>query len=240
MKTIGLLGLLLMTMIMACSEDLSEIDNPGNNDDPSLDGVPEGFEECGDLVDPKEYIVIEPADAPLATGCDGQEYPNWSTSEYVLPFPVNTAYEVKLSNCGGSFHAADRPDRYAIDFDMPIGTCITAARAGNVQLIYEQGVDGEDPDQNNVVIINHGDGTFAQYMHLTLKGSRVSLGQRVEQGDLIGLSGSTGLAGYPHLHFVVTKVDWRWPYESMPVTFSNTYPNERSLASNTEYFAFPY
>jgi len=48
------------------------------------------------------------------------------------------------------------------------------------------------------------------------------------------------LAGSPHLHFVVTRGSFYWPYKSIPVTFSNTLSNERSLALGTKYKAFEY
>ncbi len=177
-------------------------------------------------------------EGPVAKGCPDTDYPDWKSSPYVLPYPVGEAYKVKLSNCSGSYHSAGMPDEFAIDFVMDIGTLITASRPGLVVYIQESGYDGSHP--NNLVIVDHGDGTFAEYMHLTHNGALVKKGDYVEKGDDIGLSGSTGLAGYPHLHFVVAKDSWQWMYTSTPVTFSNTISNTRSLASETTYIAFPY
>jgi len=42
-------------------------------------------------------------------------------------------------------------------------------------------------------------------MHLTQDGATVTVGQGAGQGQLIGYSGAKGLAGYLHLHFVVTR-----------------------------------
>lgn len=180
----------------------------------------------------------EIGEGPVATGCPDTNYPDWQTSDYVLPYPVGKTYQVDLSTCSGSFHSKGTPDQYAIDFNMPIGTLITASRAGRVYFVEESGRDGGFP--NNLVIVDHEDGSYAEYMHLTQNGALVSVGQRVQKGDQIGLSGSTGLAGYPHLHFVVAEDDPDWPYVSMPVTFSNTLSNVRSLASGAKYEAFPY
>jgi murein DD-endopeptidase MepM/ murein hydrolase activator NlpD len=77
-------------------------------------------------------------------------------------------------------------------------------------------------------------------MHLTQDGALVSMGESVMRGDTLGLSGATGLAGYPHLHFVVTESDWAWPYASTPVTFSNTDANPRGLQAGGTYTALPY
>ena len=48
-------------------------------------------------------------------------------------------------------------------------------------------------------------------MHLTKNGALVNVGQNVNQGADIGLSGVTGLASYPHLHFVITTNNWEYP-----------------------------
>lgn len=176
---------------------------------------------------------------PTAEGCPGARYPNWERSPYVLPYPVGEAYTVDLSHCSGSYHSLGQPDAFAIDFAMPIGTLITASRAGQVLYVREEGHDGPG-SPNNLVVVDHGDGTFAEYMHLTFEGALVRAGDDVEQGTEIGLSGATGLAGYPHLHFVVVEGRWAYPYESIPTTFSNTVSNERSLASGHTYRAKSY
>lgn len=171
-------------------------------------------------------------------GCEGTDYPNWQSSPYVLPFAAGETYRVELANCSSSYHSAQYPDRYAYDFVMDIGTPILASRAGTVLYVEESGKDFNHP--NNLVVIDHGDNTFAEYMHLTQDGATVEAGDEVVQGDLIGYSGATGLAGYPHLHFIVVKDDPRWPYEGVPITFSNTAPNPRGLESFTTYEALPY
>lgn len=172
-------------------------------------------------------------------GCHGVEYDDWETSEYVLPYPVGRGYRTNLSHCGGSYHSEGQPDQFAIDFATPIGSEITASRAGTVVFIEESGKDGGFP--NNKVVLVHADGTFTQYMHLTENGALVRVGDKLEQGDLLGLSGNTGLAGYAHLHFVATKSgDFNYPYESIPTTFNNTDPNPRSLLSNKYYRAKSY
>lgn len=168
-------------------------------------------------------------------GCPDVDYPDWQTSPYVLPYPVGVTHQVDLSNCSGSYHSEGLPDAFATDFAMPIGTHVTASRNGTVVYVEESGVDYDFP--NNLVVVDHGDGTFAQYMHLTQNGAWVSVGASVSREDTLGLSGATGLAGYPHLHFVVTQGDWSWPYVSMPVTFSNTDPNPRGLRALHSYTA---
>ncbi len=172
---------------------------------------------------------------PAAVGCDGQAYLSVDDTPYVLPFPVGAAHLMNLGNCSRSYHSAGQADQYAYDFAMPIGTPLTAARAGRVVHVEETGRDGSHP--NNLVVVDHGDDTFAQYMHLTFEGADVEVGDTVEPGDAIGRSGNTGLAGYPHLHFVVTGGGWPYPYTSVPVTFGNSEPRETVLRQGTTYRA---
>lgn len=186
--------------------------------------------------DPEDLLLTDTINGGILVGCPNTEYDDWQTSSYVLPYPVGTSYKIDLSHCSGAYHSAGQPDQYAIDFRMDVGTLVTASRAGKVVFVEESGIDGAFP--NNKVVVKHSDGTFAQYMHLTFLGGLVEVGDDVKAGDDIGLSGATGLAGYPHLHFVVTKPgSHEYPYESLPTTFRNTKPNERSLVSGETYAA---
>ena len=84
-----------------------------------------------------------------------------------------------------------------IDMACPQGTPIYATRAGTVTTAsYQAGGAG------NYVSINHGDGFASIYMHMT--NYVVSSGQNVEQGQLIGYVGSTGISTGPHLHFGIS------------------------------------
>lgn len=192
---------------------------------------------CGLAILPACLEPIEPA-LTGDGGCSGATYPDWNTSAYVLPFPVGQTYGVNLGNCSASYHSQGQPDEFAYDFGMEIGTVITASRPGTVVFVEESGFDGGFP--NNLAVVDHGDGTLGAYMHLTHEGSRVEEGDEVTRGDTIGWSGNTGLAGYPHLHFVVVQSPGEWPYRSLPVTFRNTQPNPTGLASYTPYSALPY
>ncbi len=174
----------------------------------------------------------------VVTGCPNVKYPNWKTSPYVLPYQVGKRFQVGLSHCSKSYHSKGQPDQFAVDFNMPVGTIITASRAGIVVFVEESGEDYNFP--NNLVVVKHNDDTYAEYMHLTKDGAIVKLGMPVKQGDSIGYSGASGLAGYPHLHFVVVKDKWKYPYKSIPYNFKNTTPNPRSLKNGGIYKAEPY
>jgi murein DD-endopeptidase MepM/ murein hydrolase activator NlpD len=57
----------------------------------------------------------------------------------------------------------------------------------------------------NTVVIDHGGGISTLYAHIQSGGLRVSAGEQVRQGDVIGLVGSTGWSTGPHLHFEVRR-----------------------------------
>lgn len=161
-----------------------------------------------------------------------------NVSPYILPFAVGETYETGLTNCSSSFHAAGYPDQYAFDFNMPIGTDFIAARAGTVVKV----VDGEPSGgggagAGNYVVVDHGDGTFGLYYHSPQGGIHVDVGQKVEQGEVLGITGRSGLAGYPHLHFIVVEGGHTYPYSGLAISFSNAVPRDVALKSDTEYTA---
>ncbi|SBT47456.1 M23 family metallopeptidase [Micromonospora auratinigra] len=85
-----------------------------------------------------------------------------------------------------------------IDFAMPAGTPIHAAFAGTVVKAGDAG-DG----YGNSVFIDHGNGYLTHYAHQS--SLKVSVGDKVSAGEVIGYEGATGDATGPHLHFEVHK-----------------------------------
>lgn len=115
-----------------------------------------------------------------------------------VPVRVDQGYE-------GSFSHHDAANRYALDFALPEGTPVLAAREGIVLQVeggYREG--GEDRAlPANLVRILHRDGTMAVYAHLAPDGLAVRVGQWVKAGERIALSGHSGYSTAPHLHFAV-------------------------------------
>jgi len=125
--------------------------------------------------------------------------------EYALPFNKGEKHFV-VQGYGGLFshrHIA------ALDFEMPAGTAVCAARGG---IIYsykdnsdEGGVFSKYHDKANYIIIKHDDGSFGCYWHLQKNGVLIKSGH-VAEGQQIGLSGATGQVLQPHLHFSVKRM----------------------------------
>ncbi len=123
---------------------------------------------------------------------------------YELPYAAGTSHAVSQGFEGKHGHIG--PDRYAIDFDMPEGTTIHAARGGWVHDTRDDSTSRR-AGQENYVYIEHDDGTIGQYLHLQRDGALVEVGQPVRAGDPIALSGNTGRSTGPHLHFHVSTPD---------------------------------
>jgi len=131
-------------------------------------------------------------------------------ARYRMPFRDGTTYQITQAP-GGPITTHTKPDsQFAIDIPMPEGTPLVAARAGMVIYTESGQVYGaKRPDmlgKANEVKILHSDGTIASYAHLAYGGVHVYPGQRVEEGQQIGLAGSTGYSSGPHLHFAVHTV----------------------------------
>ncbi|MBD8643944.1 M23 family metallopeptidase [Stenotrophomonas sp. CFBP 13724] len=110
----------------------------------------------------------------------------------------------------GRFSHRDAENRHAVDFTLPEGTPVLAARAGRVTRV-QAGFSGNgldplrDRDRANYVRIVHDDGSMAVYAHLQHEGVLVGEGQQVQAGQPIALSGNTGYSTAPHLHFAVQR-----------------------------------
>ncbi|HZD53275.1 MAG TPA: M23 family metallopeptidase, partial [Woeseiaceae bacterium] len=112
----------------------------------------------------------------------------------------------------------------AVDFDMPEGTPVYAARGGLVARIEESHSRGCWKDgcggYANYIVILHDDLTTGEYYHLQHDGALVEPGERVAAGQKIGLSGNTGHTTMPHLHFAVYRAAEWGKTQSVPVRFA--------------------
>ena len=87
----------------------------------------------------------------------------------------------------------DRQDHLGYDLATTANAPVSAANDGVVMLADYFGIYG------NAVVVDHGYGLLSLYGHLSSFG--VKAGDAVKRGQVIGHSGSTGLAGGDHLHF---------------------------------------
>lgn len=140
---------------------------------------------------------------------------------YALPYQRGMRYRI-LQGYGSRFSHTGL-EEYAVDFDMPEGTAVHAARSGVVARVEESHARGcwEDGCGKfaNYIVILHSDGTTGEYYHLMQDGVVVAVGDSIALGQKIGYSGNTGHSTMPHLHFAVYRAsDWG-NTQSIPVRF---------------------
>lgn len=137
---------------------------------------------------------------------------------YRPPWRAGEQFRV-LQGFNGRF-SHDGREKYAVDFDLPVGTPVHAARGGVVvdveQSHDEGGWDDKYYKTANFIVILHDDGTTGEYYHLKHEGAAVEVGDRVKAGDHIGWSGNTGHTTTPHLHFAVYRADTWGRTQSVP------------------------
>jgi len=81
-----------------------------------------------------------------------------------------------------------------VDYAAPTGTPIMAA--GNAKVVSA----GWQRGYGNTVVLDHGRGYTTLYGHMS-RTAKLRRGQQVQQGEVIGYVGATGLATGPHLHY---------------------------------------
>ncbi|NEM97370.1 M23 family metallopeptidase [Pontibacter burrus] len=148
-----------------------------------------------------------------------------------LPFPKNKAYRVIQANNTNYTHNSDWA-RYAVDFDMAVNDTICAATRGFVVGViddYKLGGTGAEwkPYANYITIYEPNSGLFTQYVHLVYKGSLVKIGDIIESGQPIALSGNTGQTNAPHLHFnCLVPANTNDGLKSVPFEFLGGYKSQ--------------
>ena len=161
-----------------------------------------------------EFQVVDPA-VPRASGqveCqamlgDPRASPPAGV-RYASPLPAGTKFTLD-QGFGGEFSHDGPENYYALDFGVPEGTPVLAARAGVVLQVEEDfrahGLDPRFGDRANYVRVLHEDGSIAVYAHLAPASMLRRPGDRVVVGQLVGRSGNTGMSSAPHLHFSVQR-----------------------------------
>lgn len=92
----------------------------------------------------------------------------------------------------------DRPTHKGMDFKVPVGTPVHSPRAGVVtRTNWNWKANG------NAVELKFDDGVIAKFLHLSA--NKVEAGQRVTKGQVVALTGNTGITTAPHLHYQLER-----------------------------------
>ena len=134
-----------------------------------------------------------------------------SMKKAFLHSPLKFAAPISSHFSAHRFHPILKQYRphLGIDYAAPTGTPVQSIGDGRVAFAGAKGGAG------NLVEVQHTNGYTTYYMHL----SRILVrgGQRVEQGQRIGLVGMTGLATGPHLDFRIQRAGQFINFERLPL-----------------------
>ncbi len=110
---------------------------------------------------------------------------------------INKQLTLLTASYGMRFHPFYKTlqSHQGVDYTIPEGSRVFATADGTVVQAQRHSTSGE------TVVIDHGNGYETSYSHLSK--INVRRGQRVRRGDIIALSGDTGLSLAPHLHYEV-------------------------------------
>lgn len=148
---------------------------------------------------PKEKVFLSPEDTERAEREEERLRSLWMSmtgrlweGRFLLPLEhgISTVFGTKrmMNQKVTSIHKG-------VDIRGKGGDRVTASNKGRVVLAEELFFGG------NTVILDHGQGIFTMYMHLS--SFNITLGDLVSTGDVIGSVGSSGRSSGPHLHFGV-------------------------------------
>jgi murein DD-endopeptidase MepM/ murein hydrolase activator NlpD len=149
-----------------------------------------------------------------------------------LPLPSRTRFVVSQGAFGRASHR-QRGIEHRWDFDVPYGTPVVSMERGQVIAVRQWhqpgGCDPRFAETPNSILIQHADGTVAQYVHVE---SRVRVGQKVGEGEVVAVTGKNGFICAPQLDFLVYRSDktlYDSPVrESIPLRFGGV-PRELAV-----------
>ncbi len=136
---------------------------------------------------------------------------------FALPFPAGERRQLIQGDRDGSTHTGTH--QFAYDFAMPEESPVVAAAPGVVVEVRQDSIQGgaspEMAEWANVIVVDHGNCRFSNYVHLAPRSAVVREGDLVGRGQMLARSGRTGQTSAPHLHFEVVDA----LAHSMPVVF---------------------
>jgi murein DD-endopeptidase MepM/ murein hydrolase activator NlpD len=141
---------------------------------------------------------------PAYYAADGQ-----SLQKAFLRSPLKFAARISSHYNVHRFHPVLKRYRphLGTDYAAPVGTPVQAVASGRVVFAGRRRGDG------NMVQVQHANGYQTYYLHLSR--TLVRRGQTLQQGQLVGLVGATGLATGPHLDFRVRRLGNFVDFEKM-------------------------
>lgn len=92
---------------------------------------------------------------------------------------------------------------------------------GEIKADYLERKDGLTAIAGNLVVIDHGEGEYSLFAHMSHGSVRVRKGDHVKQSQVLGLMGASGSPGHPHLHYQLQSGPGVFDSDGLPVVFEN-------------------
>ncbi len=186
----------LKAQIEETNATLEELMKNIDEESETLEGFQKAVEEAQAEIDKmtEELERQRRAAIAAANGATGY-YGGIVTGSGNFIWPVSCTY---ITSCvGNRFHPISGQWKYhsGMDIGCQFGDSIWASDGGTVCIA---GVNG---GYGNCVMIDHGNGYYTLYGHMS--SIACSVNQTVSQGQVIGYVGSTGYSTGPHLHFEI-------------------------------------
>ena len=145
-----------------------------------------------DLENQMKELLNQVNDPGNNTGGNTGNTPPPTSTSFLRPVagPITSPFGPRIHPIFG-----DQGFHRGIDYGSPSGTPIKASKAGTVSVSQYSSSFG------NFVIINHGNGVQTVYAHAS--SLNCSVGQQVQQGQVVAYVGSTGWSTGAHLHFEI-------------------------------------
>jgi murein DD-endopeptidase MepM/ murein hydrolase activator NlpD len=183
-------------------------------------------------------VDSEPTETPIPTFTPPALPFTTAEDHYWLRRPVpegGVVWTDKVYPYGGTRGGSLRP-HHGVEFVVPSGTPMLAAASGTVIVAGDDMLELHGPQPNfygQLIIIEldsryQGQPVYILYGHLSEIWVRV--GQQVQVGDVIGLSGGSGVADGPHLHFEVRLGQNSYEQTRNPLLWIYPFPDYGAVA----------
>jgi len=146
----------------------------------------------------RRSVVLLSIGVVLVSGC---YLPRWPVAG-----PLTSPFGIRFQGLSPDLHKG-------VDIRIPDGTEVRAMAPGRIRFA------GTMTGYGQVIWTDHSGGVMSVYAHLSA--IRVQAGEEISGGHVIGLSGHSGNASGPHLHFEI----WRHGREVDPVGFLGGFPS---------------
>jgi hypothetical protein len=168
---------------------------------------------------------------------DGEWYVYWGgrsvvENRHAVAPDQRFAYDFLILKDGKSFAGTGEENENYFCFGLPIVAPGAGVVVGVARDLAENSPGIMSPQQplGNHVILDHENGEFSFLAHLKKDSVRVSLGERIEPGTLLGACGNSGNSSEPHLHFHLQTTAILFHGQGLPASFCDYIANGKTIA----------